>query len=370
MPAPVNLADYEQMARSRMEPGAWDYYEGAACDERTLADNCAAFGRIKLLPRVLTDVSRIDLTAQALGTALSMPVMLAPTAFNKLAHPDGECAAARAAASAGTLMIASTISTYTLEEIAEASSGPKWFQLYVYKDRGVTAELVSRAEAAGYSALVLTVDTPMLGRRERDLRNAFALPPGIVIANFAGLRARLDGASGWGAGSSFGAYVHSLFDASLTWESVDWLRRLTRLPIVLKGILAADDARRAMAAGANAIIVSNHGGRQLDDAIATIEALPRIAAGVQDRMDVFLDGGIRRGGDVLKAIALGARGVFIGRPYLWGLAAGGEQGVRDVLEILRAELELSMALAGRPSLASVDRSLIAPPAGSRGDQAP
>lgn len=355
----ISVADYETLAQSRMEPSAWDYYAGAAGDERTLAENTAAFARIKLLTRVLVDVSRIDTTVTVAGQPLSMPILLAPTAFNKLAHPEGEVAAARAAASAGTLMVASTIATCTLEDIARASSGPRWFQLYVYKERAVTTELVARAEAAGYRAIVLTVDTPVLGRRERDTRNEFALPAGIGIANFAGLKERLEHAPGWGPGSSFSAYVHNLFDASLTWESVEWLRKFTRLPILLKGILTPEDARRAVSAGASGIIVSNHGGRQLDDAIATIDALPEITDAVGGSVEVYVDGGIRRGADVFKALALGARAVLIGRPYLWALAVNGEQGVRDVLEILRSELELTMALAGRPSISTIDRSAIA-----------
>ncbi|MEX2271568.1 MAG: alpha-hydroxy acid oxidase [Vicinamibacterales bacterium] len=360
MTLPLNLADYESLARSRMEPSAWDYYSGAAGDERTLTENAAAFGRIKLLPRVLVDVSRIDTKVTAIGQSLSMPIMLAPTAFNKLAHPDGEAAAARAAAAAGTLMVASTIATCTLEEIAQAApDAARWFQLYVYKERSVTTELVARAEAAGYRAIVLTVDTPVLGRRERDTRNSFMLPAGMGIANFAGLEERLEQAPGWGPGSSFSAYVHNLFDASLTWDAVDWLRKCTKLPILLKGILTPEDARTAVSAGAAGIIVSNHGGRQLDDAVATIDALPAIADAVGGKIEIFMDGGIRRGADVFKALALGARAVLIGRPFLWGLAASGEDGVRGVLEILRSELELAMALAGRPTVSAIDRTAIA-----------
>lgn len=356
--APINLADYEALARSRMEPSAWAYYAGAAGDERTLADNVEAFGRIRLMPRVLVDVSRVDTSTTVLGEALSMPILLAPTAFNKLAHPEGELAASRAAAGAGTVMVASTIATSPLEEIAAAAPGPRWFQLYVYKDRSVTEELVARAEAAGYRAIVLTVDTPMLGRRERDMRNTFTLPAGMGIANFAGLRERLD-ATGWAPGSSFATYVHDLFDASLTWESVEWLRASTKLPVLLKGILSPDDASRAAGAGAAGVIVSNHGGRQLDGAIASIDALPRIVDAVGGRIDVLMDGGVRRGTDVLKAIACGARAVLVGRPYLWGLAVDGEQGVRHVLEILRSELQLSMALSGRPSISQIDRGVLA-----------
>jgi isopentenyl diphosphate isomerase/L-lactate dehydrogenase-like FMN-dependent dehydrogenase len=352
---PINIREFEAAARGRMERTAFEYYAGAACDERTLAANCDAFSRIFLRPRVLVDVSRIDLATSVLGEPIAMPVMLAPTAFNRLAHPDGECAAARAAAGAGTIMVASTLSTCTLEEIAAASSGPLWFQLYVYKDRALTTELVGRAEQAGFRALVLTVDTPHLGRRERDVRNRFTLPAHLAVANFSSIKAD---AERWGVHSSFSAYVHDLFDASLTWDAVAWLRSITKLPIVLKGILTAEDARLAVSHGADGIIVSNHGGRQLDDATPTIVALPEVVEAVDGRTPVLMDGGIRRGTDAFKALALGARAVLIGRAYLWGLAADGEAGVRAVLSLLRDELQLAMALAGRPTIASIDRSAV------------
>ena len=354
--ARVNIRDFEDAARERMERTAFEYYAGAACDERTLAANGDAFSRILIRPRVLVDVSRIDLATRVLGQSLAMPIMLAPTAFNRLAHPDGECAAARAAGSAGTLMVASTLSTCSLEEIAAVATGPLWFQLYVYKDREVTRDLVARAEQAGFRALVLTVDTPLLGRRERDVRNRFALPAHLMMANFAALTTD---ASRWGEQSSFSAYVHDLFDASLTWEAVAWLRSLTSLPVLLKGILTAEDARLAADHGADGIIVSNHGGRQLDGTPPSILALPEVAEAVEGRAEVFMDGGIRRGTDVLKALALGARGILIGRAYLWGLAADGESGVTAVLSLLRDELRLAMALAGRPTIASIDRTAVA-----------
>ncbi len=352
------MADFEALARARMEKSAYDYYAGAAGDELTLALNCRAFDRFLFRPRVLVDIASIDTSTSVLGTRIALPVMLAPTAFNKLAHCDGELAAARAAAGAGTIMIASTISTCTLEETAAASRGPMWFQLYVYKDRAVTEELVHRAEAAGYRALVLTVDTPRLGRRERDVRNGFALPPGLSIRNLETCTAAIAGAAAWGPSSSFSAYIHDLFDASLTWDAVAWLRSVTKLPILLKGILTPEDARLAAEAGVHGIVVSNHGGRQLDGALPTILALEPIVDAVGDRIEVLMDGGIRRGTDVLKALALGARAVLIGRAYLWGLAGGGEAGVARVLEILRSDVELSMALAGRPSIAAIDRSLV------------
>lgn len=358
---PINITDFEILARDRMEGSAYDYYCGGAGDERTLVRNQAAFSRITVWPRVLVDVSRIDTSVTLLGHELSLPIALAPTAFNKLAHPEGEQAAARAAGAAGTLMTASTISTCTLEETAAAASGPLWFQLYVYKDRAVTRELVARAEAAGYSAIVLTVDTPVLGRRERDVRSGFLLPPELSIRNLETCRSVVEGATRWTAGSSFSAYIHALIDPSLSWSAVEWLRSLTTLPVLLKGIVRPDDARRAVGAGAAGIVVSNHGGRQMDRAPATIEALPGVVEAVDGRIEVLLDGGVRRGVDVLAALAFGARAVLIGRPYLWGLAVAGEQGVAQVLELLRAELALAMALAGAPTIADITRDLVSQP---------
>jgi 4-hydroxymandelate oxidase len=353
---PLTVDEYEAMARERMERSAYDYYAGGSGDEQTLAGNRSAFDAIRLRPRVLVDVSRIDLRTTVIGQPIDFPVMLAPTAFNRLAHPDGELAAARAARTCGTIMIGSTLSTCALEEVAGACGGGLWFQVYVYKDRGMTQELVARAEASGYRALVLTVDTPLLGRRYRDVRNNFVLPPGISMRNF---EAAMTNADRWGAHSSFSAYVHDLFDGTLTWDAVAWLRSQTQLPLLIKGVLAADDARIAIENGVDGIIVSNHGGRQLDGAIPSIQALPDVVEAVAGRVDVLMDGGVRRGTDVLKSLALGARAVCIGRPYLWALAAAGEEGVRDVLGMLRDELQLAMALSGKPTINSVDRTLIA-----------
>ena len=352
---PLTLDDYEILARERLEHSAYDYYAGGAGDERTLAANRTAFDAITLRPRVLVDVSTIDTATTVLGQPIDLPVMLAPTAFNRLAHPDGEMAAARAARASRTIMIGSTLSTCALEEVSGAGGGGLWFQLYVYKDRAMTQELVARAEGCGYQALVLTVDTPLLGRRYRDIRNDFVLPEGISMKNF---EAAMTSATRWGAHSSFSAYVHDLFDPTLTWTAVEWLRAQTRLPIVVKGILTAEDAELAVGAGVNGVIVSNHGGRQLDGAAASIVALPEVVDAVAGRAEVLMDGGIRRGTDVLKALALGARAVCIGRPYLWALAAAGEDGVRDVLRLLREELSLAMALSGRPSVSAVDRTLV------------
>jgi 4-hydroxymandelate oxidase len=352
---PIRIDDYEALARERMERSAYDYYAGGAGDERTLAANRSAFDAITLRPRALVDVSSIDTATTVLGQPLALPVLLSPTAFNRLAHPDGEMAAARAARAAGTVMIGSTLSTCTLEDVASACGGPLWFQLYVYKDRALTQELVARAEGCGYGALVLTVDTPLLGRRYRDVRNNFVLPEGISMRNF---EAAMTNAARWGAHSSFSAYVHDLFDATLTWEAVEWLRGQTRLPILVKGILTEEDASLAVHSGVSGVIVSNHGGRQLDGVTASIDALPEVVDAVAGRIEVLMDGGVRRGTDILKALALGARAVCIGRPYLWALAAAGEAGVVDVLRILRDELALAMALSGRPAVGLIDETLI------------
>ena len=355
---PVNVDDYERLARTKMDHAAFEYYAGGSGQERTLAANRSAFDAIQLRPRVLVDVSHIDLATTVLGQQISMPVMLAPTAFNRLACDDGEMAAARAAGAAGTLMISSTLSTCTLEDVANVATGSLWFQLYVYKDRGLTTELIARAEAAAYRALVLTVDTPRLGRRERDVRNKFTLPVGLSMRNF---ESRLSDATRWGGQQSFSGYVHDLFDPSLTWKDVDWLRAQTKLPLLLKGVMTAEDTQCSVDSGAQAVVVSNHGGRQLDGVPATVAALPEVIEAAAGRIEVLLDGGVRRGTDVLKALAIGARAVLIGRAYLWGLAVAGEEGVRDVLRILRDELELSMALAGRTSVAAIDSSLICRP---------
>jgi 4-hydroxymandelate oxidase len=353
---PVNVLDFEALARSRMEPSAYDYFAGGAGDERTVAENRRGFDRLALRPRVLVDVSSIDPSIQLFGRALGFPVLLAPTALNRLGHPDGEVAAARAAGGAGTAMVLSTTASSTIEEVAAVATGPLWFQLYVYRDRAVTHDLVRRAEANGYEALVLTVDMPRMGRRERDLRNRFTLPPDVSIRNLEA--AGRPDAARWPADSSFLEYVHNLLDPTLTWESIGWLKSITRLPILIKGVLGGDDAQLAIDSGADGIVVSNHGGRQLDGALATIDALPDVAARVGGRIPVLLDGGIRRGTDVVTALALGAAAVLIGRPYLWGLAAAGEAGVRRVLDLLRDEFELALALCGCRDVSAVGRSLV------------
>ena len=354
-PAPRNLAEYEAAARAVLPGQVYDYFAGGADDETTLRWNREAYRRLLLRPRVLVDVNRVDTSVELLGERLALPVLLAPTAFQRLAHPDGELASARAAAAAGTLLVASTLATYPLEAIAGAAEGRLWLQLYVFRDRALTRELVERAERAGCRAICLTVTVPVQGNRERDARNAFRLPDGVEMANFAGLRqARFPSVTA----SGLDAFIAREFDPALTWEAVAWLRSITTLPVVLKGVTAAEDAVLAVEHGAAAIVVSNHGGRQLDGAEPTLWALPRVADAVAGRVPVLVDGGIHRGTDVLKALCLGARAVLIGRPYLWGLAVGGRAGVERVLALVRAELERALALMGRPTTSSLDRTAV------------
>lgn len=353
----INLFDYERAAAGRLSAMARDYYRSGAEDEVTLRDNRSAYERIRLKYRVLVDVHDRDLSLSLFGQPVSMPVLIAPTAFQRLAHPDGEVATARAAGAAGTIMILSTISTASIEEVAEAASGPIWFQLYVYKDRGATLNLIRRAEAAGCSAIVLTVDAPVWGRREADIRNRFRLPGHLSVTNLTadGRQSLPEGVDG----SGLAAYIAEQFDPALSWTDLAWLRSVTELPLLVKGVVRADDAARAVACGVSGIVVSNHGGRQLDTAPATIDVLPEIAAAVDGRVELLVDGGIRRGTDVIKALALGARAVLIGRPVLWGLAVDGQAGVERVLELLRHEFDVAMALCGCNSLEAVTVDLIA-----------
>ncbi|MFO0615133.1 MAG: alpha-hydroxy acid oxidase [Polyangiaceae bacterium] len=346
----LTLRDFEKAAKKLLPKMARDYYRSGADDERALRRNVEAFSEYVVWYRVLVDVSERDLSTSVMGIDVSMPVLVAPTAYHRMAHDDGEIGTARAAAAEGTIYVASTLATTRLEEIADAVASPKWFQLYVHKDRGFTKELVERAETAGYEAIVLTVDTPLLGRRVRDERNGFALPEGLTMANLE------TSAEDHESGSLLSSYMKSRHDAALGWSDLEWLRSLSHLPLVLKGIVRADDARRAVDAGARAIVVSNHGGRQFDLAPATLHALPGVVDAVGDRAEVYLDGGVRSGNDVLIALGLGARAVFIGRPVLWGLAVEGESGVRQVLSILREELSLGMALAGMSSVKNIDRA--------------
>jgi 4-hydroxymandelate oxidase len=352
----LTVDDFADAAAAVLPRMAYDYYRSGADDEHTLRENRRAFRRWEIWYRVLVDVAERSLGTTLLGAGLAAPILVAPTAYHRMAHPDGELATARGAAAAGSLYVVSTLATTPLEDVAGASLGPKWFQLYVHKDRGLTRSLVERAQAAGYRAIVLTVDAPLLGRRLRDERNSFTLPPGLTMANLVPTGPPLAGALA--EQSLLSKHFASRHDASVTWKDVGWLRDATSMPILLKGIVRADDAARAAEEGLDGVIVSNHGARQLDGAPASIDALPGVVAAVAGRCPVLVDGGIRRGTDVLKALALGAAAVLVGRPVLWGLAVGGEHGVARVLEILQHELSLAMALAGCARIADIGGDLV------------
>jgi len=342
-PTPITVAEYEPLARARLEIGAWDYQAGGAGDEHSLADNLAAWARLRLRPRVLVDVASRDLTTTAFGLDLPHPIVIAPTAAHRLSHPDAELATARGAAAAGALLTLSTIASVSLEEVAAAEPiGPHWFQLYAPADRGACRDLVDRAVAAGYRAIVLTVDLPYPGNRERDLRNRFELELGAHLPSDQPVDER------------------GIIELpTLSWDDLGWLRSICPVPLLVKGVLRADDALRAVDAGCDGVWVSNHGGRQLDTTISATDALPEIAAAVGGRALLLADGGVRRGIDILKALALGADLVAVGRPILWGLAVDGAEGVRRVIGILRDELSLAMALAGCRSLEEISADLVA-----------
>jgi len=352
----IRLFDFEELARQRLPQMVYDYIAGGAGDEITLRRNRECFEAIRLKPRVLVDVSRLDTSLELFGQRLAFPILLAPTAYHKLVHPEGELATACGAAAAGATLVVSSFATTSLEDIARSATGALWFQLYIPADRSLTRDLIQRAEAAGCKALVVTVDTPVLGQREREMRGNFHLPPGMERVNLKGLGQRETELGHFELG---GIYT-PLLDASLTWKAIDWICSLAKTPVVLKGILSAEDAKLAAEHGAAGVIVSNHGARNLDTTPAAIEALPRVAEAVEGRIPVLMDGGIRRGTDVVKALGLGARAVLIGRPYLWGLAVDGASGVERVLKILFTELKAAMALCGRPTLASIDRSVLWP----------
>jgi L-lactate dehydrogenase (cytochrome) len=355
----------------------FDYIDGGAEDERTLASNIEAYHRVTFRPRVLRDVGEVDTSSTLLGRPLSLPLVLAPTGFTRIAHPDGELAVARAAARTGLPYSLSTLGTRSIEEVAAVAPGRLWFQVYVWKDRGLVEEMVQRAAVAGYEALCLTVDTAVLGKRERDVRRGFTLPPKlgastifdgiahpgwtwrfltsepIVFANVAG-RSVGDGSEA----ISLAEYVSRQFDPGLSWGDVDWLRARWNGPIVLKGIQTVDDALIAADIGIEAIALSNHGGRQLDSAPATLDLLPSVVDALADRVEVICDGGVRRGSDIVKALALGARACMAGRAYLYGLGAAGEAGVDHVLELLASDVRRTMALIGCRDVTELNRSLV------------
>jgi 4-hydroxymandelate oxidase len=343
---PLNLREYERLAEEALEPGAHSYFTGGAGDEWTLRRNEEAFRRLVLRPRVLVDVGAVSTEIELLDHTLSMPTLVAPTAMLKVAHPDGEPGVARAAAAAGTVYTLSTLATATPAEIAEAApDGTRWFQLYCFRDRGLNLSVIDDVVDAGFSAIVLTVDVPYLGRREGGLRTGFAIPEGTVIPAYAAI-------SG-GGGAPTPAEVIGMLDPSLTWRDVEQLTEASPLPVLVKGVLTHEDARLAVDHGAAGVIVSNHGGRQLDGVPASLEVLPEVVEAVGDSVPVLVDGGIRRGTDVAKALALGASATLVGQPIVWGLAARGEQGARHVLELLRDETRLALALLGCPTPADV-----------------
>jgi (S)-2-hydroxy-acid oxidase len=329
----LTVDDYEPLAREKLPRDVYDYYAGGAGDEWTLAENRRAFDRWVIRPRMLTGALPVDPSTELLGTRVASPVLVAPWAYQRMAHTDGELATARAAAREGTIMVVSSTAVDFLEDVAAASDAATWWQLYVYEDRDVTAEMLRRVHASGYGAICFTVDLPIVGLRHRDERNAFVMPIGLPVSELT-------------------------FDPNITWDDLEWVREHAPLPILVKGILTAEDARIAVDRGADGIVVSNHGGRQLDSVHAGLTVLPEIVEVVGGRVPVLVDGGFRRGTDVFKALALGAAAVMVARPTCWGLAVAGEEGVRNVLRILREELENTMALAGTKRVADITRDLV------------
>ena len=349
VPAVWSTADVERLAAERLAPDVWDYVTGGSGDEVTLAANRAAFDRVSVVPRSLVDVSACDTGCDLFGSRSALPLAVAPMAYQRLVHEGGELAAAAAAASAGVPYVVSTLSSEPVDAVAGVG-GTTWFQLYWLRDRELVAGLLRRAEDAGCGAVVLTVDVPVLGRRLRDMRNGFALPSWVKPVNTDGdVGDRVPG------DSVIARHTSAVFDPSLSWRDLEWIRARTRLPLVVKGILDAGDAARAVDLGVDGVVVSNHGGRQLDGALPSVVALPEVVAAVAGRCPVLVDSGVRSGVDVLRALALGAAAVLVGRPVLWGLAAGGERGVTAVLDVLRDEFETALRLAGCPDVASARR---------------
>lgn len=373
----ANVEDLRAIAKKRLPSGVFDYIDGGADDELTLGENTSAFQKLRFEPRVLRDMSNLDTSTTIFGTKMAMPILLAPTGFGRIAHSQGELAVARAAARAGLPYGLSTMATRSIEEVAAVSDGPKWFQVYVWKDRGLVQEMVERAAAAGYEGLYLTVDTATLGRRERDVRRGFTLPPKIgldtivdgikhpawtkdflsndpiTFANVVGMH-DVDGTSA----VSLAEHMHAQFDSALSWDDLAWLQSIWDGPIVVKGIQTVADAELAVKAGASGISLSNHGGRQLDGAPTPIELVEPVAQAVGGQTVIICDGGIRRGSDVVKALALGADAVSIGRPYFYALGAAGERGVDFVLDFFADGLERTMALTGCRTISDIDRNLV------------
>jgi len=353
-PLPVaDLMKFEPLARERLSQMAYDYVRSGGADEITMRENRVAFERLRLAPNVLQDVSQVDTRTSLFGTELEHPILLAPIAYHRLYHAEGELGTARGASAAGAVFVVSSFTTTAVDEIARNTQRPIWFQLYVQRDRAFTKDMVQRAVAAGSKAVCLTVDTPVLGCRYGQL--SFGLPSNMECVHLRGLDLK---SPILGHKTQRGGIYDPLFDPSFNWRDLEWLRSISGVPVLLKGVLAPEDGRRAIDYGADGIIVSNHGGRNLDLVPATIDALPRIADAVAGRIPVLLDSGVRRGTDVLTALALGAKAVFIGRPYIYGLAIAGARGVERVVNILRDEFQRAMALTGRRSIAEIDPSVL------------
>ncbi len=372
----VNIDDLRRAAQRRLPRALFDYIDGGAEDERTMRANQADFARYTFRPRVLIDVSQRDQSTTVLGQRIASPLILSPTGFTGVFWPRGEAVAARAAGRKGVIFTASTMSICPMEEIARAATGPLWFQLYVWRDREVVRSLIERARAAGFRALLVTVDTPVLGQRERDVRNGLVLPPRITVKNVLDSVRRVS----WLRGvlthprPTFGNFVGTAgvshdavslanfttqqFSPAVSWSDIDWYRSIWQGPLAIKGVLSLEDARLAVQHGVEAVVVSNHGGRQLDGAPSPVEVLPEIVDAVDGRAEVILDGGIRRGSDVVKAIALGARACMIGKAFNYGVAAAGQHGVEKAIDILRTEIDRTLALIGRPTLADLDRTAV------------
>ena len=372
-----NVADFRRLAERKLPAPIFHYIDGGADDETTLRRNTAAFDDHELIPRALVDVSQVDTRTKVMGVELEWPVFLAPTGATRMFHHEKELGAARAAARTGTLYSLSTVGTSSIEEVAASSPGPKMFQVYVYKDRGLTRELVQRCKAAGYAALCLTVDTPKPGNRERDLVHGMSMPPKFGLGDLASFVRRF----GWAINfirhpefrfANFGdrvagsdakaaellAYMHAQFDLTVSWADFEWLRKEWHGPLLIKGLMSVEDARRAQACGASGVMISNHGGRQLDGVAAAVDCIAPIRDAVGESLELICDGGVRRGTHVLKALALGANACSIGRPYLYGLAAGGEAGATRLLGLLRAEVERGMMLLGATKVAEIDRRFL------------
>jgi isopentenyl diphosphate isomerase/L-lactate dehydrogenase-like FMN-dependent dehydrogenase len=350
---PVNIFEYEELAKQRIEKGHYDFIAGGATDEITIRRTRAVFDSIMLKPRMMVDISQRDLSATVQGQKIGFPVMLDPAGNHSAAHPDAEIASAKAAGAAGTLMVLSSHASRTLEDVADAASGPLWFQQYFFKDRGLTLEMAARAEEAGYSAICMTLDAKVKPKRERNIRNDYV---GGESPNYA----QLDlGTHTWKFGADAPAGPSDIRDLASTWADLDWLVSNTRLPVVVKGIMTARDGQLSAENGASGIIVSNHGGRYLDTTLASVEVLPEVVEAVDGRAEVYLDGGIRRGTDIFKALALGARAVLIGRPLFWGLAVDGESGALAILDMLREELDATMGMCGHSSLDTINMESLA-----------